>query len=71
MYNLANLNDYEFENLLEEDLLDIENFLDSYVVKKVDEEKIDYEKIISEMLNKSPNIENTNQKLFLDENNIF
>lgn len=35
------------------------------------EEKIDYEKIISERLNKSPNIENTNQKLFLDENNIF
>ncbi|EPZ54048.1 RNA polymerase sigma factor, sigma-70 family protein [[Clostridium] sordellii ATCC 9714] len=35
------INDYEFENLLEEDLLDIENFLDSYVVKKVDEEKID------------------------------
>ncbi|MVO71531.1 hypothetical protein GOD95_08760, partial [Paeniclostridium sordellii] len=35
------INDYEFENLLEEDLLDIEKFLDSYVVKKVDEEKID------------------------------
>lgn len=35
------------------------------------EEKIDYEKIISERLNKSQNIENTNQKLFLDENNIF
>lgn len=35
------INDYEFENLLEEDLLDIESFLDSYVVKKVDEEKID------------------------------
>lgn len=35
------------------------------------EEKIDHEKIISERLNKSPNIENTNQKLFLDENNIF
>ena len=35
------------------------------------EEKIDYEKIISKRLNKSPNIENTNQKLFLDENNIF
>ncbi|GAA0103983.1 hypothetical protein UT300013_06050 [Paraclostridium sordellii] len=35
------INDYEFENLLEEDLLDIENFLDSYVVKKVDEEKVD------------------------------
>ena len=26
------------------------------------EEKIDHEKIISERLNKSPNIENTNQK---------
>ena len=35
------------------------------------EEKIDHEKIISERLNKSPNIENTNQKLFLDKNNIF
>lgn len=35
------------------------------------EEKIDYGKIISERLNKSQNIENTNQKLFLDENNIF
>lgn len=35
------------------------------------EEKIDHEKIISERLNKSSNIENTNQKLFLDENNIF
>ena len=35
------------------------------------EEKIDYEKIISERLNKSQNIENINQKLFLDENNIF
>ena len=33
--------------------------------------KINHEKIISERLNKSPNIENTNQKLFLDENNIF
>ena len=28
------------------------------------DEKIDQEKIISERLNKSPNIENTNQKLF-------
>ena len=28
------------------------------------EEKIDYEKIISERLNKSPNIENTNQNYF-------
>ncbi len=35
------IDDYEFENMLEEDLLDIENFLDSYVVKKVDEDKID------------------------------
>ena len=30
------------------------------------EEKINHEQIISERLNKSPNIENTNQKLFLD-----
>jgi hypothetical protein len=35
------------------------------------DEKIDQEKIISERLNKSPNFENTNQKLFLDENNTF
>ena len=35
------------------------------------DEKIDHEKIISERLNKSPNFENTNQKLFLDENNTF
>ena len=33
--------------------------------------KINHEKIISERLNKSQNIENINQKLFLDENNIF
>ena len=32
---------------------------------------IDQEKIISERLNKVPNFENTNQKLFLDENNTF
>ena len=35
------------------------------------DEKIDQEKIISERLNKSPEIKNTNQKLFLDENNTF
>ncbi len=35
------------------------------------EEKIDQEKIISERLNKVPNFENTNQKLFLDENKTF
>lgn len=34
-------------------------------------EKIDQEKIISERLNKVPNFENTNSKLFLDKNNIF
>lgn len=28
-------------------------------------------KIISEILNKTPNFENTNHKLFLDENNTF
>ena len=33
------------------------------------EKKIDREKIISERLNKNPKIENTNQKLLLDENN--
>ena len=31
----------DFEALLDEELLDIENFLNSYIVKKVDEEKID------------------------------
>ncbi|MGL5348771.1 MAG: hypothetical protein ACRDA3_15590 [Peptostreptococcaceae bacterium] len=35
------IEDEDFETLLEEDLIDIENFLDSYVVNKVDEEKID------------------------------
>lgn len=35
------------------------------------EEKIDYEKIISKRLNKNLKIENSNQKLFLDENNLF
>lgn len=35
------------------------------------DEKIDQEKIISERLNKTPNFENTNHKLFLDENNTF
>ena len=35
------------------------------------EENIDSERIISERLNKTPKIENSNQKLFLDENNVF
>ena len=35
------------------------------------DEKIDHEKLISERLNKNPKIENTNQRLFLDENNTF
>ena len=35
------------------------------------DEEIDQEKIISERLNKTPNLENTNHKLFLDENNTF
>ena len=51
----------------------LNNNLDFIQLKLYDfsDEKIDYEKIISERLNKSQNIENTNQKLFLDENNIF
>ena len=36
-----NIEDEQFEELLEADLIDIEDFLDSYVVSKVDEEKID------------------------------
>ncbi|MGX4601266.1 hypothetical protein [Faecalimicrobium sp. JNUCC 81] len=36
-----NLDDEQFEDLLESDLMDIENFLDSYVVNKVDEQKVD------------------------------
>lgn len=36
-----NLEDEGFEDLLESDLMDIEDFLDSYVVNRVDEEKID------------------------------
>ena len=35
------------------------------------DEEIDQEKIISERLNKTVNLENTNYKLFLDENNTF
>ena len=33
--------------------------------------KLNLKKIISERLNKYPRIKNTNQKLFLDENNTF
>lgn len=36
-----NIEDENFENLLEEDLLDIENFLESYIVSSVSEEKVD------------------------------
>ncbi|MEG1408819.1 MAG: hypothetical protein RSD36_03160 [Terrisporobacter sp.] len=36
-----NLEDEQFEDLLEADLMDIENFLDSYVVSRVDEARID------------------------------
>lgn len=36
-----NIEDEQFEELLEADLIDIEDFLDNYVVSKVDEEKID------------------------------
>lgn len=43
IYNLRceNIEDEQFEELLEADLADIEDFLDSYVVSKVYEEKID------------------------------
>jgi hypothetical protein len=36
-----NLEDEQFEDLVEEDLMDIEDFLDNYVINKVDEQKID------------------------------
>lgn len=36
-----NLEDEQFEDLVEADLMDIEEFLDSYVVSKVDEQKVD------------------------------
>lgn len=36
-----NIEDEQFEDLLEADLMDIEDYLDSYVVNQVDEEKID------------------------------
>lgn len=39
--NYDDLNDIEFDNLIDEDLKEIEVFLDSYIVKKVDEEKIE------------------------------
>lgn len=35
------------------------------------DEKIEPEKIISKRLNKATNVENSNQKLLLDENNTF
>ena len=35
------IEDEDFEELLEEELMDIESFLDSYIVNKIDEEKID------------------------------
>ena len=43
IYNLRceNLDDEQFEDLVEADLIDIEKFLDSYVVNKVDEQKVD------------------------------
>ena len=51
----------------------LKNNIDFIQLKLYDfsQEKIDYKKIISERLNKSAKIENTNQKLFLDENNTF
>lgn len=58
------INGYEFENLLEEDLLDIENFLDSYVVKKVDEEKIDL--TIETLRNYMP--KNSSENLVVNKN---
>ncbi len=36
-----NLEDEQFEDLVEADLMDLEDFLDSYAVNKVDEQKID------------------------------
>ncbi|MCR8746660.1 hypothetical protein [Romboutsia lituseburensis] len=39
--NYDDLNDIEFDNLIDEDLKEIELFLDSYIVKKVDDEKIE------------------------------
>ncbi len=36
-----NLEDEQFEDLVEADLIDIEEFLDSYIVSNVDEQKID------------------------------
>lgn len=58
------INDYEFENLLEEYLLDIENFLDSYVVKKADEEKIDL--TIETLRNYMP--KNSSENLVVNKN---
>lgn len=39
--NYDDLNDIEFDNLIDEDLKEIELFLDSYMVKKVDDQKIE------------------------------
>ena len=58
---MPNINKYVFNNNLDIIQLKLSDFPD----------KTDYEKIISERLDKNPKIENTNQKLFLDENNTF
>ena len=51
----------------------LNNNIDFIQLKLFDfsKEKIDPKKIILERLNKDPKIKNTNQKLFLDENNTF
>lgn len=43
IYSLGceSIKEKQFEELLEVDLIDIEKFLDSYIVNKVEEEKID------------------------------
>ena len=57
----------DFEKLLEEDLIDIENFLNSYVVSKVDEEKIDRTiEILKDYMPKQEVQVSNEQNTFLD-----
>lgn len=54
----------DFEILLDEEFLDIENFLNSYIVKEVNEENIDL--TIDELRNYMP--QNKNEEIIKNEN---
>lgn len=54
----------DFETLLDEEFLDIENFLNSYIVKEVDEENVDL--TIDKLRNYMP--QNKNEEIIKNEN---